>query len=508
MNTRSIRTFLISTFIGAIIPALIWVSLKPSDTTSDKITTPSPSPKPTIKLPEFKITALQLGRDTRQIISCEDQKCQPLPAQPSSDTPAVTDGVSWYYYETVEDRNGIDKLQLRRSWINSDQSDLIIEQTELVEPRGLFISPDNKKVAFWMDNISRGNKGQTELWIYNSSDNGTKLVAENINRKGVLTKPRWNRTSTHLFFLGETIIENTNQDTVHVVSIHTSTLTIPFSDIDWNDKNNLISDGAVDISRTGQTIAYVEPKLIKNVLHTQNESAVKTETKIRGKVPYLQWLTEDTLLYVVQGKHTFTFWKVSNGTHKHIAKYQGEFQSARADAQGKYLVFNIKHSNNINRTLALDIESGYIEPQGNLPDTDGHTYLIHFESKDKSNIAGATDQIDDELIAGFIDKHLSEISQENVQPQSFIITNQPNTVFIDYITNDKQQSRLLLHIQDAVHVEWTIIARYQEQSGEWIRTQGGGLSEPKALRLYEWEVELDQWVLKENYNSANKEPIK
>jgi hypothetical protein len=499
MSSYVIKNLLISIFIGTFLSALVWMVFIKEDSKAEAVSTPVVTPKQIAALPQFKVTALQLTEDDRQVVTCEAGGCESLPSQESDNSPAVTDGQSWYHYQTIKDRNDVSRIQLRRSWIDSDESDLIIEQTELVEPRGLYISPDNQKIAFWLDSTARGNSGLTELWIYSTEDGGTKLVAEKIKKNGVLTKPRWNRASTHLFFLGSTVIDDANTEAVHVIPIHTTSLLTPFTSINWKENYDLVEGGAVDIDRSGQALAYVEPKWNKNVLYVHSSSGSSNQTKVRGQVPYIQWITDDTLLYVVQGKHTFTFWKTSNGTHKHVAKYQGEFQSARVDMQGKYLAFNTKHADSVQRMHVLDIESGYIEAQGNLPNTDGHTYLIHLEQHDKTKVAGAIDQLDDDLIAGFIDKHFSEISRDGGQLQRFIVTDKPNTIFVDYVSDDKKNHRLLLNIQDITHVEWTIVGRFEDQSGEWMSIQGGGLSKPNPLRLYEWEEGVNQWILKDDF---------
>ena len=100
-------------------------------------------------------------------------------------------------------------------------------------------------------------------------------------------------------------------------------------------------------------------------------------------------------------------------------------------------------------------------------------------------------------------RHLSAITEDGTIAQRLITTDQPNTIFFDYLLPDNTNQRILITIHDAVHTEWSIKAHYTELGGEWHKVQGGGLADPQPVKLYEWEEELDQWILKEHYSSDN-----
>lgn len=492
-----IRLFLVITLWIALGSGLFWVSINDGeDATGDDFVVPSPVPREEAELPEFEVTALQIDDGKRHIITCRKQKCATLRGQKSDEYPAVTDGDSWYFYREVEDERGEDKVQIVRSRIDSGKTDLIIEQTDLVKPRGLYISPDNEKVAFWMDNIARGSDGLTELWVYDSKDDGTKLVAENIQIDGVLTRPRWNRASSQVFFLGET---GRGKSEVHVVSIHDRKSNLPFAEKDWSNRRNLVQSGVMDTGRDGGVLAYAEDAFLGRSYIKIVDGEEVAKSMVRGRVPYLHWIKEDTLLYVLQDSHTFSFWELKNGTHKYLARYQGSFKSARGDSRGRYLVFSVRHEGYGDITLALDVEERVIEMQGRLPRISGNSYVIDFKIKDDSRVAGSIKKVDEEVIARFIEEKLSDIVTEQAEPQRLVMTDRKNTVFVDYLNVAGERGRVLVMVKDAIHAEWSVIARYEERRGGWVLKEGGGFSEPEPVKVYEWEESLGQWVLKEEY---------
>lgn len=505
----SAKSVFIAIFIISAVAAILWTAMRfwlqpqSSDPIAISSAGPTVAPKQVLPVPDFTITALQIAADDRRVINCVKNNCQALPPVNAAITDAVTDGQSWYHYqETEEEKTAANKVQLRRTWINQNKSDLVIEQTPLVKPRELYISPDSKKVAFWLDNISEPAKQLTELWLYDADSASTKLIAEKIQADSVLTQPRWNRASTHLWFLGATVSPEKKPATaLHVISIQPPSVTIQFSNIDWTYLLPVVNTEPMDLSPSGQAIAYVEPQNNKTILHFQAANSTMDATTISGSIPYIQWLSDDTLLYVVQSRFSFTFWQARDAVHKRLAKNQGVFQSARADATGQYVLFNTQPSAQISHAYALEVATGRISYQSFLPRFGDQNFLIHFQLNDSGNqTADITAPIDDEQIAAFLDKNIASIAEADAQPQRFITTDQLNTIWLDYSISQNKK-RLLLTIKDANHAEWSISARYRESAGEWLSEQGNLVKTPQPARVYEWEQGPRQWILKENLSN-------
>ena len=468
---------------------------------------PSVAPKQLAPIPDFTITALQTSPNDRRVINCQNNRCSPLPAVSASIAGAVTDGQSWYHYqETKEGKTAQTVLQLKRTWINENKSDLIIEQTKLVKPRGLYISPDTKKVAFWLDNTSEPSKKLTELWPYDSASMSTKLIAEKINASSIITEPRWNRASTHLWFLGDTISADNQPSTgLHAVTVQSPSLGIRFGNINWTDLTQIVQTEPMDIDPAGDAIAYAEPNGNKTILHINHENTPAEAATVSGTVPYIQWLPDDSLLYVAQSKFSFTFWQVKGSVHKHIAKYQGVFQSARADSAGQYVLFNTQPISYVSHAYALELSTGRIAHQTLFPGYGDQTFLIHFQldANSQNPDTNITAPVDDEQIAAFLDKNLKSIADPNAVPQRFITTDQLNTIWFDYSLESGAKKRLLLTIKDATHTEWSISARYRESAGEWLLEQGNVPKPPQPVHVYEWEDAPQQWILKETIDNKS-----
>ncbi len=438
--------------------------------------------------PSFSFILLETQDTRRRLVFCRQKRCRLMGPVVSENVPAVTDGRSWYHYQDGS---------LRRTWINEERSELIVDRTPLVSPRGLIISPDNKKVAYWLDNTDKPEKKLTELWVYDSTRDETKLLAEKLFRPDINTKARWNKASNLLWFIG-------NGDQVHVVSLQPPSLETRFKNTDWSELEDMAESVAMDISEEGSRLAYARPSAFgRSEVITVEEGSYPEDITVRGSVSYLQWLNDGSLLYVVQGQYDYTFWLAKNSVRRRLARQPGTFESARTDPREQVAVFAGRAGRQPARIFALNIRQGsIIELDYAARDAGAAAYVVHVESLDEKDgaVAGITQPLDDGQLVAFIDSNLPDIvRQTNVQPERLTITDQPNTVYVDYRDGTGVDKRLLLTVNDAVHTEWSAVAYFEESSGEWVKTQGGGLTDPKPRRLYEWETGLKRWILKEEY---------
>lgn len=455
-----------------------------------------------VEIPSFIITVLQINGDERQISQCTNQHCSVLPSVTSEETPAVTDGQSWYRYITKEDKKtSQEKLVLERYWPTSNSSQIIVEETALTRPRDLIISPDGQKVAYWLDNVHEPKKQLTELWVYSAEAGSTQLQVEKLYQPDIMTKARWNTSSTKLWFIGETVNEGKEKMALHVISLQAPHVSIRFPDIDWYKYLNLADHGVMDISSTESSLAFVTtPFLNKSKLIIINNDT-QNITTIRGAIPYIQWMEDGSLLYAAQDNRGVTFWSVHDTIHRHLARHTGTILSMRSNSTGQYLalISKPKRTSKVSTSLhILDVKSGYIKEQKSAPHYGQKTYLVHIkQAESAATVASITSSLEDSELVAFIEQHLSDIThQQNVIAQRILITDKINTLYVDYTASNVIQ-RILLTINDAIYPEWSVSARFQEQAGEWIKTQGGGLQDPKTTRLYEWENSINQWVLKQ-----------
>jgi hypothetical protein len=442
----------------------------------------------------FDVVLVQQGLDRRHITWCQAGKCQALTPPASTGTDAVTNGTWWYRYQ--------DKA-LRRTNIQSGESQLLFEETELVKPRDLFISPDNTKVAFWLDNIDRPEEQLTELWAFDDVAGGTRLLAEKVSQAGVLTPPRWNRASTHLWFLGEAGSDAAQEIELLLVSLNPPRIRAAFTQLDWDKLRSLALRGPMDVSADGATLVYAAPKTRRtSTLRIVREEGSTTATTVRGTVPYVQWLGNGDILYATQQDRTVTFWRIADGRHRRLAEGRGQLQSVRADPAGAYLAFAAEQERLRVGIFTLDLMNGALTEQVSLPSFGSATHVVHAQPAAAGSNAGAgvSAELDDGQLAKFIEEHFADITRAaSPQPRRLVITDRPNTVFLDYTAGASSLQRVLVTVRDAVHDEWSVSARFAERGGDWAIVEGGGANSPNAKRLYEWETSLKQWVLKEEY---------
>lgn len=481
------RSIFLGILLITLIAGLFIVVLRSSDTGDSQSDTTIQATKDDTT-PIFDVVLLKTDDNARRLISCQDKRCQTLAPPPSQGSSAVTDGQSWYHYQ---------KGSLHRTWIADGKSQVIVDRTPLIASRDLIISPDNKKVAYWLDNVDQPEEQLTELWVFDSDQGGVKLLAEKLIQPAVVTTARWNKASSHLWFVG-------NDNKFNLISTQPPGIRPSFSNINWDKLKDIADHGIMDINLTGETIAYTEPTYLgRSKLVTASQGKKPRTSIVKNPIPYLQWLEDDRLLFVTQNSQDFTFWLLQGSNQQQIARHPGRLESVRTNSEGSYAIFASQPRENHTRLYALNITSGdIVNLNYQVPNFGDSTYLVHVEAKSDQpgDVAGLIEPLEDDQLVAFVENNLPEIvRQTNVQQKRLTITNKPNTMYVDYRDGTGVDKRLLLTVNDAVHTEWSVSAYYEESSGEWVRTQGGGLTDPKALRLYEWEEKLEQWILKEEY---------
>lgn len=426
---------------------------------------------------------------------CQKKRCQAASNGPS-DANAVSDGLWWYYYTTSDD----DKTFFIRNNAETNETQTIMESTPLTSPRGLYMSPDGKHVAFWLDNIDQPKKKLTELWIYDVANGGIRLIAESLYRPDIRSTPRWNSFANYLMMVADTG-EKDSPDHLELllVNVDSPGKQAVFSDVDWPQLVSDFSKRPIDLSIRSDRLAYTSRTVIGQPQLLTQQGSIRQRATTRGEVKYLQWLEDDSLLYALQDNRGFTFWRMSDDVHRFIARRPGQLTSALSDVRGEHVAFVVM-SQNFQVVYSMHIASGLVSEEGTIAST-SPVEIAHVQQLPPApaeQTADISEQLDDAEIAAVIERSFTSIiDSKSAQPLRLIMTDQPNTVYLDYRDN-KQEARIQLKIHDAINTEWSIKARYEPINREWTKVMGGGLPDPKATRLYEWENSLNQWVLKDN----------
>ncbi len=454
-------------------------------------------------IPKFDIILVQVDDEQagRRVLTCKTLGCQPVQVPSSVEADAVSDGESWYRYVVEEDEKGEQVMRLQRTFIEDGHTKTILEQTPLVKPRGLYISPDGQRVAYWLDNIDN-KEGLTELWVYDSAEGGVKVLAERLVKRDILTNLRWNRLGTALWFLVDSGEGEKEEMELVVVTTNPVGAGAQFKNIDLSEIRQIIDRGVMDISANGKQLALSRPVNREvSQIFIVNNNGEQSEQTVRGTVPYLQWLEDGSLIYAVQSGSEFIFWKRVGDRDIPISRLQGVLRSAYGNKNGEYIAFVADTVSRTTHAYVLQVASGLVQDQGAVPPYGQYVHIVYARQageQTKPLVASITTELSDAEIAAFLEAHLPQItSAAKVRAERIVSTNSANTVFVDYRVNGGESQRILLTVQDAVHPEWTIVARYQMAGGEWNKVQGGSHTDPKPVRVYEWEESVNQWVLKQ-----------
>lgn len=495
------RRILFSAFfiiIVAGIGAAVWFLYDP---VMDRLQPPVPTPivasATPLPITQKHTVVLLQERDTeRRIMVCAPKSCQPSLPPESAQGEAVFDGESWYRYRLVEKQKGQQSaLLLERVWVKDQYAEPIVEQTPLVRPRDLYISPDGKRVAYWLDNIDQPKEKLTELWVYDSEIGSTRLVVEKVKQEDVISPIRWNRASSHLWFMA-----SAQQETKIVVAgVKPVERITSFDHLPWKTLEGIASFGIMDLSLSGENVAYVETKETRSELVIARKNSRSEYTTVKGSVPYVEWLSDGSLVYARQEQSGFTFWRVQGKAHRHIAQQPGILRSARSDSAGETVLLTADKVTGGSYLATMRLGDGYIVPMGDIPAFGETNKIVQIREEigaQPSQVAGLSSALSDEELVPFIEKNISTIvGGAAATPNRIIVTDQANTLYVDY-RQGTENGRVLVTVRDAVHPEWSIRGRYKDVQGDWKKIEGSGLTDPGSKRVYEWEASVKQWILK------------
>lgn len=406
-----------------------------------------------VKTPELNLTTIILVEEDghRQILTCQYHTCRPQPMLGSTGD-AVFDGHAWYRYADTE------KHTLQR--VEGQNQSTIVEETKFVRPRDLFISTTGKQVAYWLDNIREPQKKLTELWVYDSSRGSTHLIAEQIQQENVVTPIRWNRAGTHLWFTYE--VEGTKQLRLFSTS--------PAVEIAPPKKIN--PEKLLDVDITGKKFATAGV--------------------------FAEWLPSGQLLQITQQTDLFVLERKTDAATEKLITLPGTFRSAHTDFNSEVLVIASTKLSDRPEIQVIYLKTGQSLDTFKLPTGAANlkVVLVASETSAASTEVVPTKSLEDAELVAFVDKFLPRIvSVTEPKASRIVMTDQPNTLFVEYRTGEASQ-RSLVTIRDATHPEWSLKAHYASQQGQWVKTEGSRLSDPTSTRIYEWEDSVKQWIRK------------
>ena len=434
----------------------------------------------------------------KRILSCSEKGCSPI-APPSDDSQnSLSDGTSWYRYVTSKDKDGNDVTTLEK--VQADGSiEKISEQNELVKPRGLTMSSDGTKVAYFLDN-THDTQGLTELWVYDNSQGGAKVVAENLVQKNIASRVRWNASSQIAWFLQD----GTKRQFIAVPVQDKATPMPRFAAIDWNKNASAADTGIMDVNDDASLLAFAQPTFFGfSQLTIVQDSGSVTHQSIKGNVVFVRWMENNSLFYAVQDGSNLTFWIVNSTGERPVARMKANFVSAHSSGSSDLAAFVASPQEGETHLYVLQISTGLVKDETIVPNFSGDTYVVQaneVQAEQEKAIAGVDGQLADTELLAFVNDHIKDMTQDpQAKSERMLVTDSPNTIYIDYTSGDLSEKRILVVIQDAIHPQWTVLAHYVPVAGQWKRNEDAQNADPNPTKLYEWESSVSEWILKETY---------
>jgi hypothetical protein len=438
------------------------------------VPTPTAAPnKETVAVAQMDSVVIQQKTGARSAWRCNQGRCKPVRVPASDTIDAVADGSSWYRYAGHT---------LERVATGDGKVETIIDETPLVRPRDMVISPNGQYVLFWLDNIDRPTERLTELWMYDAQARHTRLLVEKMRQDEVVGRLRWNRASSRVFYAAA-------DGSLHVVDVTTTNAVKQLSLANVAALGTLASRVPFDVSRDGTRVAYAVPNPVtgRDELVVSKASSV-TDNPTQGRVVYVQWFDNGSLLFATQDQSGFTFWQTQGEVFKQVVRHEGQLQSVLADAGEAYLMFAAGH------IFSYDLVANKLADEGAVPPSEATFLVWAAQVAAPTPSAFSLPHNDDSELVAFIDTNLRDITGSHAaHATQILMTDQSNTFYVTY--TDGGSKRVLMTVYDVVDAEWSIRARYEEKNAEWQKVEGGGLSDPKPVRLYEWEPSVKQWIL-------------
>ena len=453
----------------------------------------APSP---VEIPFLDAVLVQVNGDSneRRVLFCNIDGCAPKNPPASVGVNPLSDGANWYRYAEHK-KDGKQAATVLEKVDSQGKVSTITEENPLVRPRAMILSTDGTKLAYFLDNIHDASD-LTELWVYDSKEGGTKVVAEGLERKNVASPVRWNASSRVAWFL-----KDGKKKELVVAALGSGLATPRFSGINWDEHGKAADSGVMDINDNASLIAFVEPitkGLSRLIVARDNQPSI--QRSVKGNVVFVQWTENDGLFYAVQDGNNLTFWMATTTKEWPITRMSATFESAHNTGVKNLAAFIASPRTDEMHLYVLDLESGRIKDEAAIPHFKGKTYLVQVKEAQRQEDQEANGSAADGILVAFLEKHMKAITEDRAAKASrILLTDATNTMFIDYTDGSGEEQRVLVSIIDPTYAEWKVLGRYKTINGIWKRTQESGSPEPTVTRLYEWEDALSQWVLKQAY---------
>lgn len=477
------------------------------------------SPRPETRSAElFLVARLRDPQAWEEVLLVENGALRPLPLPPSVDRRVfpVTDGRRVYAYVSSARGSKIVAFSL-----SGREEEIVTDSTPLVEPRGLFASPNGAFLAFFLDERNASN---TELWTYDTATRTKRVSVERLTRPE-LSGPYFASDGSFVLRAGEQLLAGSPRRT------GVDILRVPLRNA------NIRWEAGVARSPDGERLVLVdevgdERTVVTRVL----EYGIATpEPRIRfslakGSVRILGWNERDELFLIADTRRFVprderfvrpTLWMLAGGQSVSrplgkdvpsvaLAGSESAVGVLRAEGEQVILVLQ-KAASAQGRTVAvLPPSAGERSPVPSVlpvapspsPKPDSSFRLL--QMLHVAAVAGVTASqppVVPAALLTYLTEHVRELTDappaEPVALERVWLLAAPNAAYVDYRIGSTLWRRLVEIEERAGTIAGaTVLGVYAPVEGEWVLARGRSVSDATPLQLYEYEVDLQQWIEK------------
>ncbi len=429
-----------------------------------------------------------------------------LPSDVDRRTIPVTDGKRVYAYrgnrdQAAENRN----LRLVAFSLAGKEEETITDSTPLVEPRGLFVSPNGAFIAFFLDDRDTTKEQKTELWTYDTTARTKRVSVERLSQTDI-AGPFFAPDGSFLLRSGEQLLAGSPRRTgVDILPVH-----MPWANIRWDAGVARSPDGQriVVVDETGDERTSVQ-RVVEYAL-SSSQSRMRF-SHAQGAVRILGWNEQEGLLVLADAGERdgiqSTLWML-NGEKK-ISRPLGSLMSAAVPAgntsavglltiEGSHATLAVQEAGEVPRRTLTTLSIPEAQP---LPERAPLRLVQMVRSAVASATAPPRLSVAPSVFLPYLVAHRRELTDAPLNEPATIervwVLGTPNAVFMDYRIGSTLWRRLVrLEERDGMIVQAAAIGVYAPVEGEWALARGESVPDAAPIQFYEFEADIQQWIEK------------
>lgn len=443
----------------------------------------------------FLVARLRDADSWEELLLAESGKLRTVPLPDTVDHSAlpVTDGERIYAYVSGIGRRLVVFTRDGR------EDETVTDSTSLVEPRGLFVSPNGAFIGFFLDNRETE---ATEFWVYDTAARTKRVTVEHLTRTD-LSGPFFQADGSFLLRNGTQLLRGSPRRTGGE-----ALAAVPPAETLWEAGALLSPDG----TRVALVLGVGDAATtVSRVVEIQPGSRVpRTRLSLAGSARLFAWLPPDVLL--VQGSDGL--WTV-RGSARDVRRLPSPASPPAVAGSGDAIAY-VEGAAGVHRVTVVDLASGRARTAVALPPAPDATprssaarevppyLLVQFF---RTRAAGAeirtppAGAVPAETVLRLVSERIREIAEaplrEPASAERVWFTRTPGAVYVDYRLGTTLWRRLIaVEHPPGSSPTYRMLGLFAPLEGTWTLIRGEDLTDRATIALYEFEPEVGAFVEK------------